>query len=276
MAAATSFLTSLPHAQFRRSAEFYRRYDLAWLVVCASVIVGLEVAGVAPLAMRWQWWFPLLLPVVIYAHIVSNVFVHNACHASFPRAINRIVGEILGAIVLTRFASWEIVHARHHRFSDDVEKDPHPVQDDFWRFVWRSFRNVEAQLQTAYFETFGDTPENRRREKIRAFFSFATGVALVATWWRLLGHWGFWFFFAPSSILGWLFVMHFNWVTHNGAHHLPGGFRPINIDRGYYWLGNRIFFGIYMHANHHKRAGVFHPLYFKAEPGEIDPADELR
>lgn len=274
MAAATSFLTSLPHAQFRRSAEFYRRYDLTWLLLCTLVILGLTLGGIAPLAMEWRWWFAVLSPAVIYFHIICNVFIHNACHASFPRPINRIVGEILGAIVLTRFASWEIVHARHHRFSDVVDKDPHPIEDSYWISTWRSFAGVERQLQTAYLETHGDTPENRRREKIRALISYATNAALIAAWWRLLGHWGFWFLFAPASIIGWLFVMHFNWVTHNGAHHLPGPFRPINIDRGIYWLGNRIFFGIYMHANHHKKASVFHPLYWKAPKGEIDPADE--
>ena len=27
-----------------------------------------------------------------------------------------------------------------------------------------------------------------------------------------------------------------------------------------YWLGNRIWFGLYMHGNHHKRANIFNPL----------------
>ena len=65
----------------------------------------------------------------------------------------------------------------------------------------------------------------------------------------------------PAQVLGWMFVMHFNWVTHN-ALAKDGNYYPVNLDSGYYWLGNRIFFGIYMHGNHHKRANVFNPLFW--------------
>ena len=34
-------------------------------------------------------------------------------------------------VVLTRFASWEVIHQRHHRFSDDLDKDPHPVVSSY-------------------------------------------------------------------------------------------------------------------------------------------------
>ena len=63
----------------------------------------------------------------------------------------------------------------------------------------------------------------------------------------------------PAQALGWMHVAHFNWVTHN-ALSKTGDYKPINIDTGVYWLGNRIWFGLYMHANHHKRANIFNPL----------------
>ncbi len=35
---------------------------------------------------------------------------------------------------------------------------------------------------------------------------------------------------------------------------------PINIDRGLYHIGNRIFFGIYYHDNHHRMVKAFNPM----------------
>ena len=38
-----------------------------------------------------------------------------------------------------------------------------------------------------------------------------------------------------------------------------GDYKPVNLDHGLYKFGNRILFGLYMHANHHKRANIFNP-----------------
>lgn len=263
---ATSFsesMTQLPHVLFRRSRKFYLKYDANWLVALSGAILVMQIAGFEPVAQGWKWYFPLVFPAVLYAHILCNVFIHNACHANFPRAINRVLGEIFGLVVLSRFASWEIIHARHHKYSDDLELDPHPLDKSYWSFVGRSFVGIEKQLQRTYFDTHGDTKENRRREVIRAYISYATTAMVLAFWWRLLGHAGFFFFYVPATILGWLHVMHFNWVTHN-ALAKDGDFKPVNIDQGIYWLGNRLLFGIYMHANHHRKASVFNPLKMEA------------
>lgn len=262
---------SLPHLHFRRDRNFYRRYDATWFAIAIGLTAALHFGHVAPITPDFKLWFLAALPFVVYFHIVCNVFVHNACHGSFPRSINRIMGEICGFIVLSRFASWQIVHERHHRFSDDQDKDPHPLLPGYFEFTWRGLTNVEKQLQTAYLEVHGDTPENRRRERIRAIISFSTNFALIGFFYRLLGPAGFLVFFIPAQILGWMHVMHFNWVTHN-ALAKNGDYHPVNIDSGIYWIGNRIFFGIYMHGNHHKRANVFNPLFWdekkygKAEP----------
>lgn len=52
-------------------------------------------------------------------------------------------------------------------------------------------------------------------------------------------------------------------MTHN-ALAKNGDFKPVNLDSGIYWLGNRLLFGIYMHANHHRKASVFNPLKMEA------------
>lgn len=251
---------SLPYKQFRRNPYFYLVYDGGWAAGLLVVVGVLLATGWSGLLAQPSWWALALFPLVLYFQILGHVFVHTATHRSWPRSINRIVGEICGAWVITRFASWEIVHQRHHAFSEDPEHDPHPVQPNFWRYAWATLVNVEIQLQRAYYDVYGDTPRNRRYERLRAVVSFATGVLLMLTWYLVWGWFGFFFVFLPAAVLGGLHVIHFNWSTHNGfspSH----DFRPVNLDHGKYWIGNRIFFGIYYHANHHRRPGKFDPRF---------------
>ncbi|NJK90246.1 MAG: hypothetical protein HC923_13250 [Myxococcales bacterium] len=132
-------------------------------------------------------WILLAFPFMYYLQVVGHVFVHCATHKAWPRSINRIVGEVCGVWVITRFASWEVVHQRHHVFTDDPEKDPHPVIRNFWKFTMNTLVNVEHQLQQAYFESFGDTPQNRRYERLRALVSFGTAMLLLYAWYLFWG-----------------------------------------------------------------------------------------
>jgi len=255
-------LTSLPFTQLRRNRYFYLWYDGFWAMLCATALAAMYVGQHQPLVQQWDNRLWLLLPLAIHAQILCSVFIHNCTHNNFPRAVNRLVGEICGFVVLTRFASWEVIHQRHHRFSDDVERDPHPVVSGYWSFLVKTVVGVEKQLQKIYFEIYGDTAENRAFEKRRAYVSYATNILLIATWYVFLGPIAFWFFFVPSSVIGFLHLVHFNWSTHN-AFSTDLDFRPVNLDHGYYKIGNLVWFGIYMHANHHKRANLFNPARMK-------------
>lgn len=271
--------TSLPYKQFRKNPYFYLWYDGTYALLCLALLALFAASGWQGLTDElggWSWSMMAWFPVALYVQILSHVFVHNATHKSWPRPINRLVGEVCGVVVLTRFASWEVVHQRHHVNSDDPDKDPHPVVPNFWKFSWNSIFTVEKQLQEAYYENFGRTPANRRYERFRALVSFATGVLLAVTWAALLGPGLFFFVFLPTAILGGLFIMHFNWSTHNGFSKTHD-FRPVNLDHGYYWFGNRLFFGIYFHANHHYRPGMFNPHKMKPSlPVEPAPGGALR
>lgn len=258
MTAITATLTSLPFTQLRRNRYFYLYYDGFYAFACVVLIVVMKLAGYRPFIQHWDARFWLLLPLACYGQILCSVFIHNATHNGFPRAINRLVGELCGVILLTRFASWEIIHQRHHRYTDDVEKDPHPVLSGYWSFLSKTVVGVERQLQRIYFDLYGDTPSNRRYEQRRAYVSYATNLLLVYTWYSFLGPIAFGFFFALSAVVGFLHIVHFNWSTHN-ASSATKDFRPVNLNHGLFWLGNRLFFGIYMHANHHKRASAFNP-----------------
>ncbi|MDP2316891.1 MAG: fatty acid desaturase [Pseudomonadota bacterium] len=255
-----------PSAQLRRHHTFYLRYDGVWAVLCVGALAWMTAVGHGPLLAGWGLPVVLLLPLVCYAQILCSVFVHNAVHQSFPRRINRLVGELCGMVILTRFASWEIIHQRHHRYADDPVRDPHPLHGSYFTFLVRTVVNVEVTLQAIFFERYGDTPENRRYERLRARVSYATNLLLVATWYRFCGPVAFFGLFVPAAIVGFLHLVHFNWSTHD-AGSPTGTFRPINIDRGLYKIGNRLLFGIYMHANHHARPGLFNPGRFN--PGRL-------
>lgn len=253
-----NIFTAQPSVQYRRNEWFYFQYDGLYMAAFLALDAWLLATGTGPV-IEWQWWYLAFLPLVIYVHILLNVFVHNCCHGNFPRSINRLVGELAGVLVITRYASWEIIHQRHHRYSDDPEKDPHHVLPNFWWFLARTMLiNVELQLQNQAYDQFGDTPRNRLREKIRAVFSFSVMLPLIFAAYLLLGWEAFFFLYVPAQAVGWVHVAHFNWATHN-AHSATGDYKPVNLDSGWYRLGNKIWFGLYMHANHHKRANIFNP-----------------
>ncbi len=148
----------------------------------------------------------------------------------------------------------EIIHQRHHRFSDDPERDLHHVVPNFWRFLARTMLvNVEKQLQTQAYDQFGDTLEMRRREQLRSVLSFSVMSPLNLAFWLLLGPEAFFFLFLPAQAVGWVHVAHFNWAT--PGHHSPtGDYKLVNLDHGLYWLGNRIWFGL-LHARQPPQAG---------------------
>ncbi len=256
-AAAPGFWTSLPYAQFKRDPYFYVKYDTVVALLALAVVAALVLSGYhAPVFAPWMFVF--FVPA-LYVMICAHAFAHNASHGNFPKAINRLMGELCGVLVLSKFASWEIPHRRHHRYSDDPVRDPHPAHRHFWRYAYDTLVNVEKQLQQEYFDVHGDTPENRRYEKMRSTWSFLTAVALGVMWFTLFGPGLFAFIYVPTFILSGLFVIHFNWSGHN-AHTKDGKIEPTNLDTGWFWIGNRIFFGIYYHGNHHKVARAFNPM----------------
>jgi stearoyl-CoA desaturase (delta-9 desaturase) len=206
--------------------------------------------------------FAVGFPAVLYLLICCHLWIHNATHGNFPRLLNRIVGELLGFIVFVRYASWQIVHLRHHAHSDEPKLDPHPTFPSFLRSFFGSILSVERQLQDSYCEIWGETPENRSKEAFRARVSYGTNVMLSLAWYLFLGPVGFFAFWLPCNLLAAAFVAHFNWATHNGEQ--GRDFRPVNLNHGYYRLGNLLFTGIYFHKNHHARPHLFNPRRWDA------------
>ena len=279
-AAIVSTLTTLPFTQLRKNRYFYFYYDGFYALLFALALALMVMSGhrglfgEGALLGAWRWEYLLALPVVTYVQILCSVFVHVCTHGSFPKPYNRIIGEICGVVILTRFASWEVLHQKHHRHSDSLENDPHPVGPSYWAFCWHHVANLEKHLHEAVFEVHGDTPENRRLESIRSVVSFGTGALLITTWFVALGWIAFVAFFLPASIVGFFHLVHFNWSTHD-AKNPTQNYRPVNLNHGLFNLGNKLFFGIYMHANHHRWANVLNPAKVKNSlPVEPAPTRE--
>ncbi|MFO0555267.1 MAG: fatty acid desaturase [Polyangiaceae bacterium] len=267
-AANVSTFWTLPFAQLRRNRLFYLYYDTFYGIASVLTIVALllmghrGIYGEGALIHHFAWWHLAFLPLVAYVIVLGHVFAHVCTHGSLPRPLNRIVGEICGIIVLTRFASWEVVHQRHHRYSDDPQNDPHPALPSYLKHFKLTVVNVEKQLMATYFELYGDTPETRAFERRRAYVSYATNLLLIGAWFTLLGPIAFFAFFVPASIYGAFHLIHFNWCTHNAVSP-EMDYKPVNLNHGLYKLGNKLCFGIYMHANHHKWPTVLNPATCK-------------
>ncbi len=269
-------LTSHPISQFRKNPRFYLMYDGFWFLVCAAVLGTFAVTGFTPLISGPAWWFAPVFPVLLFCLIWAHLLIHNATHGNLPKPINRIAGELLGLCVVVRFASWDIIHMRHHKHSDDRQNDPHPNFPSFWKTVFHTIVNVEKQLFQQYYEIWGDTAENHGRERRRAWMSYGTNVVLLASWFWLLGPAFFLLVFAPCNLLAGLFVIHFNWSTHNGeAAKSIDDMRPTNLSGPWYRLGNKLFAGIYAHQMHHDRPTLFNPAKALAAAEAIEePAEQ--
>ncbi|MDR3685138.1 MAG: fatty acid desaturase [Geothrix sp.] len=63
-----------------------------------------------------------------------RLFSHRAFQASW---IMRLLALLLGAAAFENSAlAWSSDHRHHHRFVDDVERDPYPVRRGFWYAHW--------------------------------------------------------------------------------------------------------------------------------------------
>ncbi len=200
----TSIMRDQPSVLFRRDRYFYFWYDGTYLVLLLGLIAALSVSGWQGVNLRWG---PGLIPwflAACYVQILSSVFIHNCTHGNFPRRMNRWIGELTGLIVFTRYASWEILHRRHHKYAEDRDKDPHPAIPGFWNFLYHTMGvNLERNLHQQFYELHGgETAENVEFDRRRSWLSYLTMAVLAWAWWAVLGTVAFWAIYAPSAVVG--------------------------------------------------------------------------
>ena len=103
-----SFLSQHPFQQFKKDRHFYLRYDAFYLAACVGISALMLVTHFPSITagVEWKpWHFAVGVPVILYFLICAHLWIHNATHGNFPKAINRLVGEVLGVIVFVRYAS---------------------------------------------------------------------------------------------------------------------------------------------------------------------------
>jgi len=211
--------------------------------------------------LHFAWWHLALIPLGIYAGGLSAVFIHNATHGSFPlRWLNWWCGQLAGMHQLWGFMGWKLIHLVHHHYSDDVAMDPHPPAHwGFWQFTRRMFLHSSAKISERYREHWGMTRRTRHLHRGVLITFLILSATNLLFWYLLLGPEGFIFFYAPSYVTNHLLFAHINYYAHP-KDPVTGKTEPGNMNHNlYYKLANLFWFGIYYHANHHRKPILFNP-----------------
>ncbi len=205
----------------------------------------------------------LLLPLAFYIGGLSVVFIHNATHDSFPiKILNPLLGHLSGMHQLWGFTGWKLIHVYHHQYVDHPDRDPHtPLQRTFTEYMKCMYSHPSQVISKRYYEHWGDTPETRTRRKISFTLFLTLLICNLSLWYLLLGPEGMLFFYLPSYIMSYFVFAHLNYYGHQ-YDSKTGKSEAVNIDEGWYYkFANLFWFGLYYHANHHKKPMLFNPKY---------------
>ncbi|MDE3060106.1 MAG: fatty acid desaturase [Pseudomonadota bacterium] len=206
-------------------------------------------------------WQLLLIPLGIYAGGLSAVFIHNATHDSFPTPwLNWLGGQLAGLQQLWGFMGWKLIHLVHHQYSDHTTMDPHaPLNDNFAQFIKRMFMESSAKITERYRAHWGMGMRTHVLHKALLVVFLGMVACNLLFWYLALGPAGFVFFYIPSYIANHLLFAHINYYCHP-KDPATGETAPANLtEHWYYKLANFFWFGIYYHANHHRRPMLFNP-----------------
>lgn len=234
--------------------------------ICLAFVYFLAVTIVNT---GWQIipWGVVLIMASIPTTLIISTFLHNAAHKNFFQngVVSRFMGEACALFQMVGFPDWHIVHNLHHRYSDDVDNDPHPPRGlTFWQFL-NSFKTTIGQvLARNYFERHGDTEETRKIWKQLSYLLPLNQFVKAVFWFLVFGPVGFAFFFAATIVNKNLLYGDFNYSTHAWKDGVP---EIRNLDHNlFYRIVNKTCFGLYFHKNHHLQPNLF-------DPRTLAPAD---
>jgi omega-6 fatty acid desaturase (delta-12 desaturase) len=103
---------------------------VAWKVVVQLVDTVLPFLGLMVLmymTVGWglPYWVTLLIAIPAGAFMLRTfIFFHDCCHGSFvasPLAL-KLIGNVLGVLVLTPFADWRHSHGMHHSTAGNLDR----------------------------------------------------------------------------------------------------------------------------------------------------------
>jgi fatty acid desaturase len=245
--------------------------DFAWptltLLICAYVAFGLSTfayfQGLLPLV-----WVMAINSVASYmAFTVAHEATH--CSVSSNRKLNDWAGRT--AILLLEpgpfFPVFRFIHMKHHRFTNDPEKDPDAYcgKGPSWLLPVK-WLTVDIVYFKHYLnpEIFRKRPKSERREFYYAFFFtvFVIAAFTFAGWLRyyLL------IFFLPTRIAKFIIVLAFDFLPHH-PHEVSAKddpYRSTSNRVGFEWLLTPLFIYQNYHLVHHLYPAV--PFYRGPEP----------
>jgi len=240
--------------------------NIAWptilLLVAAFTIFSMStfafLKGALPLG-----WAMLINSIASY---MSFSIAHDATHSAVftNRRMNDWTGRL--AMILLEpgpfFQVFRFVHMKHHRFTNDSEKDPDVYCGTGPRwllpFKWLT-------LDYVYFKTylspdvFKKRPKSERRE---FYFAVLFMVSVIAAF-TVLGwlHYYLLLFFIPTRIAKYIIVIAFDFLPHfpHEAYAKEEPFRCTSNRVGMEWLLTPIFIYQNYHLVHHLYPAV--PFY---------------
>ncbi|QUC23496.1 uncharacterized protein UV8b_07737 [Ustilaginoidea virens] len=118
------------------TSALYALRDLA--AVCVLSLLLSLVPHVASAPARWALW---TLGSFLQGLFFTGIWIvaHECGHEALftARWLNDAVGFVLHSLLLVPFFSWKYTHARHHRYTNHMEKDtafvPHQSRQALWR-----------------------------------------------------------------------------------------------------------------------------------------------
>lgn len=228
-------------------------FSLVYFVAVSVFLYGWEQSA----------WGALLILASIPATTMAAGLLHNASHKNLfsNGALSRVVGEAFGVFSLVGFPDWHVVHNLHHRYSDDLEKDPHPPGgQSFWSYLNSFKANAGKVLARNYFERHGESAEAKKAWGQLSYLLPINQLLRSFFWFLVFGPFVFTFFYVASYINKNLLYADFNYRTHyweNGK----GELRNVNFNLFYKFI-NTTCFGLYYHKNHHLNPNLFDPRNF--------------
>ncbi len=228
---------------------------------------------------HFHLWHLALIPLGVYVGGISAVFIHNASHGSFPnRTLNEFCGHASGIHQLWGFTGWKLIHLIHHHYSDNDAMDPHaPAGMGFWEFTRVMFVKSSRKISERYREHYGNGLGTRILQRATLVIFFALVFTNLALFYLLLGPVGFVFFYVPSFIANHMLFVDINYTAHPRSEE-TNDTAAANLDNTlYYKIANALLFGIYYHANHHRKPLLFNPKHMviaqRARKAETSPTE---
>ncbi len=258
-------ITDEEHALLR---SLQAKPDIAWPTVtlfCGGWAIGI-LLGVLTLELQvLPFWVGAVLSGITGYFLFSPI--HDAIHRSVSKHawLNDLVA-LATVNVLLPYASYKMLrwgHMQHHRFTNEVGKDPDAILTHAWHAPLTLWPFFEVFYLPLYWKHRHERP---RVEMVQVMAQFVLGLALLAAVAWVMGPVYLAYWFVASRITLWLIVAVFVFLPHQ-PHTILQKDRPFQaslLRQGYEWLLTPVMAYQNWHLVHHLYPTVPFYRYKKA------------